>query len=70
VKMIDPKWTKSVYRRVKRSTLVVCFNCRKLIPKKEAFYINIWDVYYCPKCYIDLLEGKPVRKTNWRRRGI
>ena len=49
---------------------VVCFNCKKIIPKSEAFYIPLWDCYYCERCYLDLLNGKPVKISNWRRRGV
>jgi ssDNA-binding Zn-finger/Zn-ribbon topoisomerase 1 len=49
---------------------VVCFNCRKIINKKDAFYIIFFDTYYCPKCYLKLLNGEPVRKTIWQKRGV
>ena len=56
--------------KAKIQTLVVCYNCRNLVPKKEAFYIYLWDAYYCPKCYKNLLDGKPVRKPNVKRCGV
>jgi len=56
--------------KAKIQTLVVCYNCRNLVPKKEAFYIYLWDAYYCPKCYKELLDGKPVRKPNVKRCGV
>lgn len=54
----------------KEITLVCCFNCPATIPKNEAFYIKDYDTYLCPKCYLALLEGKPIRLNNWRRRGV
>ena len=41
--------------------LVVCYNCGKSVPAKEAFYISYWDCYYCPQCYLKLLNGGSVR---------
>lgn len=65
---------KEAIRKAKRmrktQTLVVCYNCRRLVPKKEAFYIYLWDAYYCPRCYKELLDGKPVRKPNVKRCGV
>ena len=43
---------------------VVCFHCHKLINKSEAFYITQWDVYYCQQHYLDLLNGKSIRKPR------
>lgn len=50
--------------------LVICFHCNKNVSKDEAFYIQEYDTYLCPKHYLDLLEGKPIRLSNWRRRGV
>ena len=48
---------------------VVCFNCKKIIPKNKAFYIVYYDTYLCESCYRKLLEGKRVKLSNWRKRG-
>ena len=50
--------------------LVICYHCGKVTPKKEAYYIQEWDAYYCEKHYKDLINNKSVRKPNWRKRGI
>jgi len=54
----------------KSKLLVVCYHCRKTLPKEVAYYIPQWDAYYCPKDYARILDGKPVRKPNWRKRGV
>lgn len=51
-------------------TIVVCFHCGKNVPKEEAFYIAEHDTYLCGRHYLDLLEGKPIRLSNWKRRGV
>jgi len=48
----------------KQEVNVVCYNCKKLIPKSEAFYIQQWDVYYCEQHYLDLFNNKPIRKPR------
>lgn len=52
------------------TTFVVCFHCGANVPKEEAFYIIEHDTYLCEKDYLALLEGKSIRLSNWRRRGV
>ena len=51
-------------------TLVICYNCRKLVAQKDASYLSEYDTYLCEKCWKDLLDGKPVKLNNWRRSGV
>ncbi len=53
-----------VIRLYEAEILVVCYHCGKTLSKSEAFYIKHWDVYYCEKDYLALMEGKPVRKPR------
>jgi hypothetical protein len=44
-----------------QETHVVCYHCGKRVLQSEAFYIDRYDTYLCPKHYLDLLNGKPIR---------
>jgi len=49
---------------------VVCYNCHQIINKDEAVYLPFFDTYFCESCYLRLLDGKSVRLSNWRKRGV